>query len=166
MRHPGHTVSVLVMGAALVAAVLVACDDHTAMRIPPDAQQVRVVATGTAVRLDPPTVRAGDVYFVIDGPVAFVQHAASVEGEQSGPLSDDALARLAQKGDTYQTMITAGMGSVSRFTLAAGKYAFIPLPIDGDEPDPVMVRSDLCFRDPRACEALPPLPVAVLEVLP
>ena len=103
---------------------------------------------------------------MIDGPVAFVQHAATVQGEQSGPMSEDELARLAQTGDTYHTMITAGMGSVSRFTLAAGNYAFVALPTNGDDPDPMMVRSDLCFRDPAACEALPPLPVAVLEVLP
>jgi len=166
VRHPGRTLGVLVTGTVLAAGVLVACDDHTAMRIPPGAQQVRVVGTGTEVRLDPPTVRAGDIYFVIDGPVLFIQHAAAVQGEQSGPMSEDALARLAQKGDTYLTSITAGMGKVSKFTLAAGKYAFFPLPLNGDYPDPMMVRSDLCYRDPAACAALPPLPVAVFEVLP
>ena len=166
MRLPGQTLSDLVTGTVLAAGVLVACDDHTAMRIPPGAQQVHVVGTGTEVRLDPPTVRAGDIYFVIDGPVAFIQHWAGVQGEQSGPMSEDALARLAQKGDMYQTLMTGGMGKVSKFTLAAGKYAFFPLPINGDDPDPLMVRGDLCYRDPAACAALPPLPVAVLEVLP
>ena len=166
MRNPGRTLSVLVTGTVLAAGVVTACDDHTAMRIPPGAQQVHVVGTGTEVRLDPPTVRAGDIYFVIDGPVLFMQHSAAVQGEQSGPMSEDALARLAQKGDTYLTSMSAGMGSVSTFTLAAGKYAFFPLPLNGDYPDPLMVRSDLCYRDPVACAALPPLPVAVLEVLP
>ena len=117
MRNPGRTLSVLVTGTVLAAGVVTACDDHTAMRIPPGAQQVRVVGTGTEVRLDPPTVRAGDIYFVIDGPVLFMQHSAAV-------------------------------------------------PLNGDYPDPLMVRSDLCYRDPVACAALPPLPVAVLEVLP
>lgn len=76
------------------------------------------------------------------------------------------MAWSAREGDTYHTSITAGMGNVSKFTLAAGKYAFFPLPINGDYPDPMMVRGDLCYRDPAACAALPPLPVAVLEVLP
>jgi hypothetical protein len=61
VRQPGRTLSVLVTGTMLAAGVLVACDDHTAMRIPPGAQQVHVVGTGTEVRLDPPTVRAGDI---------------------------------------------------------------------------------------------------------
>ena len=108
MRHPGRTLGVLVTGTVLAAGVVTACD--TATRIPPGAQQVHVVGTGTEVRLDTPTVRAGDIYFVIDGPVLFIQHAAAVQGEQSGPMSEDALARLAQKGDTYHTSITAGMG--------------------------------------------------------
>lgn len=165
MRHPGRTLSVLVTGVVFAAGVLVACDDHAAMRIPPGAQQVRVVGTGTEVRLDPPTVRAGVIYFVIDGPVLFIEQLAAPD-ESPGPMSEDALARLAQKGDTYHTSITAGMGSVAKVTLAAGNYAFVPLPINGDVPDPMMVRGDLCSRDPAVCATLPPLPVAVLAVLP
>ena len=143
----------------LAAGVLAACDDHTPMRIPTGAQQVRVVGVGSEVHLDPRTVKAGDVYFVIDGPVVFVQHAAAVQGEQSGPMTDEELSRLAQKGDTFHTMITGGMGSVAKFTLAAGKYGFMADVV----PE---ARADLCYRDPVACAALPPLPVAVLEVLP
>jgi hypothetical protein len=161
VRHSRRTLTALIAGAALATAVVTACDDHTAMRIPPGAQQVRVVGTGTEPRLDPPIVRAGDIYFVIDGPVIFIQGGSVAPGEQSGPLSEDALARLAQKGDTYHTSRTAGMGKVSKFTLAAGKYAFI----NGVSDAPLMVRGDLCSRDLAACAALPPLPMAVLEVL-
>ena len=166
MRHLGRTLSVLVTGTVLAAGMLVACDDHTAMRIPPGAQQVRLDGTHFALRLDPPTVRAGVIYFVIDGrPVLFIQHAAAVQGEQSGPMSEDELARLAQEGDTYHTSVSGGMGNVFKLTLAAGKYAFLATSKGGGL-NPLGVRNDLCSRDPAACAALPPLPVAVLEVLP
>ena len=168
MRHPGRTQPALIACAVLAAGVLAGCD--TAMRVPPGGQQVRVVGTGTEVRLDPPTVRAGDVYFVLEGSALVFQHAAAVQGEQSGPMSEDALARLAQNGDTFHTSsgeLSPGYaGNVHKFTLAAGKYAFLPV-ADEDRPgDELMVRGDLCYRDPRACGPLPPLSMAGLEVLP
>ena len=49
----------------MISGVVTACD--AAMRVPPGGQQVRVVGTGTEVRLYPPTVRAGDLYFVLEG---------------------------------------------------------------------------------------------------
>jgi len=55
------TVVILV---GLLAGLLVGCDGSA--RIPPGAQQVHVVATDTEVRMDPPTVHAGDVYLVLD----------------------------------------------------------------------------------------------------
>ncbi len=167
MRHPGPTLAAAV-AAVLAAGGLAACDMAT--RIPPGGQQVRVVGTGTEVRLDPPTVRAGDVYLVLEGSALFFQHAAAVQGEQSGPMSDDQLTRLAQNGDMYLTMseelYPGYAGNAYKFTLAAGKYAFLPV---GNEERPgadVEARGELCYRDPQACAALTPLSMAVLEVLP
>ena len=165
MRHPGRTLSVLVTGTVLAAGALVACD--TATRIPPGAQQVHVVGTGTEVRLDPPTVRAGDVYLVLEGSALFFQHSGA-PGE-AGPMSEDDVARLAQNGDLrFNTMeLSPGYaGNDYKFTLAAGKYAFLPVANEERPGADAEARSDLCFRDPAACAALPPLPVAVLEVLP
>ena len=57
------------------------------------------------VRLDPPTVRAGDAYLVLDEPqdgsFVFVQRKRTAE-ETPGPMTDDDLARLAM-GDTQWT---------------------------------------------------------------
>lgn len=117
--------------------------------------------TASAVRLDPATVPAGDVYVVLDAPldgsIVFVQHSDAPESP--GPLSDDDLVRLAH-GDTQGTSI-GGMGggcsaaqraedrgqqgpcgNVMKLVLRAGKYAIL-----SDTP-----------------EVLPPM--AVLEVLP
>jgi hypothetical protein len=137
------------------------------MPIPPGAQQVHVVAVGNNVSIDPPSVRAGDVYVVVDGPVIFFEHSAAAQGEPFGPMTDEELARLAQEGDTSGTVGTSGMASVTKFTLAAGKYAFVPTPnlADGAR-DPLTARADLCARDAVACAALPPLPMAILWVLP
>jgi hypothetical protein len=168
MRHPGLNRTALVAAAILTAGVVTACDMAT--RIPPGGQQVRVVGTGTEVRLDPPTVHAGDVYLVMEGSAIFIRHSAGVQGEQSGPMSEDALARLAQNGDQIHTMTEelypGYAGNVYRYPLAAGKYAFLPV---SDEERPgadVEARGELCYRDARACAALPPMPLAVLEVLP
>lgn len=165
--HPGRTLSVLVAGVALVGGVLVACDKAT--HVPPGAQQVHVVGTGTEVRLDPPTVHAGDVYLVIDGSALFFQAQRSAE-ESPGPLAEDELTRIAQSGDTFHTWSTelspGYAGNVYKYTLAAGKYAFVPVPDENAPGDELMVRADLCYRDPQACAALPPLPIVVLDVVP
>jgi hypothetical protein len=100
-------------------------------------------------------VHAGDVYFVLEGSALFFQHSAAVQGEQSGPMTEDALARLAQNGDTIHTSsgeLSPGYaGNVYKYTLAAGKYAFLPVANE---------------ESPQACAALPRLSMAVLEVLP
>jgi hypothetical protein len=155
--------------AGLLAGLVVGCS-LSGVRVPPGGQQVHVVGTGTEVRLDPPTVHAGDVYLVMDGSALFFQHGAAVQGEQSGPMSEDALARLAQNGDMFHTASTelypGYAGNVYKYTLAPGKYAFLPV-ADEERPDgELMDRGDLCYRDPPACAALPPLSMAVLEVLP
>jgi len=63
------------------------------------------------------------------------------------------VARLA-KGDSQGTGYESGWGTYAKFTLSGGKYAFLVLGPDGDQP----------------CDALhpdcaPPLSMAVLEVL-
>ena len=150
------------IAVALVAVALVGCGPGHEP-IPAGAQQVHVVITEAEVRLDPPTVRAGDVYLVLDEPedgsFVFVQRKRTAE-ETPGPMTDDDLARLAM-GDTQWTAIdgiSAGgcspeqnaeargqmgyCGNVFMVTLTEGKYAVL-----SDTP-----------------ESRPPM--AILEVLP
>ena len=166
MTDRTRAISAWAVGAACLSLVLAACGAS----IPPGAQQVHVVGTPTEVRLGPSTVHAGDVYFVMEGSVLFFQHSAAVQGEQSGPMSEDDLTRLAQTGDTFHTssgVLSPGYGgNVNKFTLLPGKYAFLPV-AEGEYPGAdLMAREELCNRDARACAALPPLPMTVLEVLP
>lgn len=137
----------MVSSLGLLACVLAGCPGPTS--VPPGAQQVRVVVTGSEVRLEPATARAGDIYFVIDTPgaeVIWVQRMAMAGGTE-GPMSDEDLARLA-RGDTQGMSITCCLGTgepygnVHRVVLSPGKYAFLA-------------------RQPES-----PGPMAVLEVLP
>jgi hypothetical protein len=166
MTDRTRQMSAWAVGAACLSLVVAACGAS----IPPGAQQVHVVGTHTEVRLDPSTVHAGDVYFVMEGSVLFFQHAAAVQGEQSGPMSEEELTRLAQNGDPFHTssgVLSPGYaGNFSKFTLRPGKYAFLPV-AEGEYPGAdLMAREQLCYQDARACAALPPLPMTVLEVLP
>jgi hypothetical protein len=137
----------MVISLGLLAGVLVGCAGPTS--IPPGAQQVHVVVTGSEVRLEPATARAGDIYFVVDTPgaeVSWVQRM-STEEETPGPMSDADLARLA-RGDTQGMSLTCCFGTgepygnVHKVALSPGKYA-------------------LLTRQPET-----PGPIAVLEVLP
>lgn len=69
--------------------------------------------------------------------ILFNQHAAAWQGDQSGPMSEEQLARLAQNGDqslTGSTVLYPGYaGNVCKHTLAAGMYAFMPA-ADGVDP--------------------------------
>ena len=166
MTDRRRPMSAWAVGAACLSLVLAACGAS----LPPGAQQVHVVGTPTEVRLDPSTVHAGDVYFVMEGSALFFQHSAAVQGEQSGPMSEEELAHLAQTGDTFHTssgVLSPGYGgNFSKFTLLPGKYAFLPV-AEGEYPGAdLMARSELCMQDARACAALQPLPMTVLEVLP
>jgi hypothetical protein len=127
----------------LLAGILAGCGLGQAP-IPPGAQQVHVVVTGAEVRLTPATVRAGDVYVVLDTPgssVGFGQRQRSAT-ETPGPLTDDDLDRLS-RGDTQGTAIGAfddsgcspeqraegrGLmgpcGNVFKVVLTPGRYAF------------------------------------------
>ncbi len=114
----------LVAGWMLVASLLSTCTLSTA--IPPGAQQVRLVGSHTEVRLDPPTVHAGDIYFVVEGTGALLIQKSGAPGEE-GPFTDAELAHLAQAGDLFHTSmldLTVGYaGNVRKLTLGPGKYA-------------------------------------------
>ena len=124
-----------------VALSLTAC--RTADPIPPGAQQVHVAVTQASVTINPRTVRAGDIYVVLEGPELDVGFAMSVPnaGATPGPLSDADLDRLARgevQGlglrsfevgcDAAQRAEDRGKigycGNVRRQPLSAGKYAF------------------------------------------
>lgn len=137
--------------ASLLLVALLGCSRATP--IPEGAQVVHVVITTSEVRLDPPTVRAGEVYLVLDAPVsgsfAFVERKAAADATP-GPLSDDDLARLA-RGDTQGTSVgglDAGgcseeqnaedrgrmgpCGNVMKVSLVDGKYAIVGGSPEGD----------------------------------
>jgi hypothetical protein len=122
--------------------------------VPAGAQLVSVKATESEVRLDPATVRAGDVYVVLETPgssVGFVQRK-STAAERPGPLTDEDLARIAH-GDTEGTAIDGfddigcspeqraedrgrmgPCGNVFKLVLGAGKYAFFAGDLHGAPP--------------------------------
>ena len=124
-----------------VAVLLTAC--RTADPIPVGAQVVHVAVTAASVTINPKTVRAGDVYVVLDGPELDVGFATSVPsaGATPGPLSDEELDRL-RLGDvqglglsSFEVGCDAAQqaedrgkigycGNVRRQPLTAGKYAF------------------------------------------
>ena len=144
--------AILVLG--LVGGIAMGCGGLTP--IPPGAQQVHVAATDSELHLQPATVRAGDVYVILDGPresITVVSRKRTAE-ERPGPMTDEDLDRLAQ-GDTEGTAMEGisvgcsaeqraaarGMvgycGNVYKLVLAAGKYAFLLDPPDSDPPQPV-----------------------------
>jgi len=153
------TLMVLMMGA------LAGCG--SAIAIPPGAVQVQVVATVTEVTVTPVTVRAGDVYLVLDLPHGAGQDGSALaaqgtELQMVGPLTDAALARLAQTGDAGEGVSYQGLGvayhcglpwehascgNVDKETLAVGKYAFALGGTSGPQP-------------------VPPTSMAVLDVQP
>ena len=139
----------------LVLAVLVVVGCGRGQEaVPAGAQLIAVSATGSEVRLDPATVRAGDVYVVLETPgssVGFVQRK-STAAERPGPLTDEDLARLA-RGDTEGTEIggfddsgcspeqraedrgrMGPCGNVFKLVLGPGKYAFFAGDLDGAVP--------------------------------
>jgi hypothetical protein len=133
----------IVVLIALLAGGLLGCESSTS--IPSGAQQVHVVATTTNVRLDPASVRAGDVYLVLDvanGGVDLIQSVPSANASP-GPLAAADLDRLAQ-GDTQGLMmenLSVGCcGKVFKKNLVAGRYAIVPAGTeDGHAPPSIAV---------------------------
>ena len=147
------------LGGALVVlvALLVAAWDSPP-RVPLDAQIVRIAVAASEVQLDPATVRAGEVYFVVDGAGGSAGHSeftfvSACNASQSCetprlPLSDEAVARLA-RGDYLETFSDGGWTPYAKMTLLEGKYAFlITEPGGGEQP------------------GIAPTSTTVLEVLP
>lgn len=155
--------------ASLVLApfLFTACGPSTL--VPADAQLVHVVVTQTDVRLQPATVRSGDIYLALEEPTAavvFVQRKAT-PSESPGPLSADDVSRV-RSGDLQFTAaetfdvagctlarrnaergrlrVEGGCGNVFPLrNLGAGSYAFLA-------------------TDPAAAGGA--VPVAVLQVSP
>jgi hypothetical protein len=108
------------------------------------------------VGLSPDTVRAGEVYFIVDEPDDPSGHAGftfvsrgypGMGGGDPEPMSDEDVARLAQ-GDYQGTALEGGWAGQARYTLREGNYVFLLFGPRGDQP------------------GVPPLSMAVLEVLP
>ena len=133
----------------LLIVTLVACATRTA--IPPGAQTVNVVASDTAVRVDPTTVHAGDVFLVLDVPQRGVELVSRGGSGAREPLTQDDLGRLAQNVDSeglaLESLSVSCCGNVFKVSLPAGRYAFI-------------------LRDAAAGVGRPPESLAVLEVAP
>jgi hypothetical protein len=146
-------------GLALLSTVAFACG-RGQVPIPSGAQQVHVVVTPSEVRLEPSTVRVGEVYLVLEAPVggsiSFVESKRSAAASP-GPLTDGDLERVAA-GDTEGTSISgldAGgcspeqdaadrgqmgpCGNVMLVVVSAGKYAVMGgMPEIGATPTPPM----------------------------
>jgi len=139
--------------ACLLAGALAACGrGQTA--VPAGAQQVHVEVDGPAVRLSPATVRAGEIYVVLDTPgssVGFAQRQLT-PSETPGPLTQEDIERLA-RGDTEGTAIggfddigcsaeqraedrgrTGPCGNVFKLVLIQGKYAMFTGNLDDRPP--------------------------------
>lgn len=140
----------------LVAGMLAGCG-HDPITVPRGAQEVHVVVNGDMVDLQPSTVRAGDVYLVIDNPgtsVTLVERKATPD-ESPGPLSDAELDRVAH-GDTFHTAISGfengRFGNVGKLVVAPGSYVFVT-------GDPTVLAE-------KSGGVIPPGSLGVLRVLP
>jgi hypothetical protein len=151
--------------------------EHSELPIPAGAQTVRVSVTESALVLDPATVRAGDVYLVLDNDLSgdrdgyhLVTFVPQDSGETPDPLPDVDSQLLAgcaaEERDLADGAPNGALGycgaNVVMVTLGEGKYTFV-------------VRGEAFLRDEpnqpsewifvRASGGSAP-PMAVLEVLP
>ena len=104
----------------LGTGVLGGCSHHSPITVPSGGQEVHVTVNGDAVRLEPTSVRAGDIYLVLDIPdtdVTLVESMAAADATP-GPLSDADLDRVAH-GDTFHTSQTSGFPSGGRTGMSA-----------------------------------------------
>lgn len=172
----------VVILAGLSVAALVGCDQGPPrIPIPPGAQVVHVVITESEVRLSPATVRAGDVYLVLDQPLVgsfmWVQRKRAAD-EAEGPLDDDDLERISHgdpEGTSMGGLNSGGCaadqdaasrgqmgpcGNVMMATVATGKYAVLGPGWTEQETEPSV--------DPTADPAgfVPPPFMGVLTVIP
>jgi hypothetical protein len=136
-------ISIAVLLFCLLACILAGCG-RGRTPVPAGAQVIHVAVIESELRFDRATVRAGDVYVVLDTPRSSVGFASRMRGDlETGPLSDDDIARLA-RGDT-QDLVIGGFdllgcsneqraedrglmgpcGNVFKSVLVEGKYAFL-----------------------------------------
>lgn len=138
-----------IAGIVLLIVTLVGCTTGTA--IPPGAQTVNVVASDTAVRVDPTTVHAGNVYLVLAVPQRGVELVSRGGSSARKPLGPDDLVRVAHNVDAeglaLEGLSVSCCGNVFKVALPAGRYAFV-------------------LRDATAGVGRPPESMAVLEVSP
>jgi hypothetical protein len=161
----------------LLAGIVAGCGRGQAP-IPAGAQEVHIAVIESGLRLDPATVRAGDVYVVLDTPRSSVGFVSRKRGNlDNGPLSDDDIARLAH-GD-MQGFVVGGFdlqgcsdeqraedlgqmgycGNVFKTVLVPGKYAFTGPGWSEQQTEPLVPPT------PGPPGSLPAW-VAVLEVMP
>ena len=168
--------TVIVLLGVLPGA-LVACG-RARTPIPAGAQVVHIAVIGSELRLDRATVRAGDVHIVLDTPGSSVGFASRKrDGVETGPLSDDDIARLAH-GDTQRLCLggfdQAGCsseqraedlglmgpcGNVFKVVLVEGAYAFLGPGWTEQQSEPIVAPT----VGPRR---LLPGSIAILQVLP
>jgi len=139
--------------ACLLAGALAGCGrGQTA--VPAGAQLVHVEVDGPDLRLEPATVRAGDVYVVLETPgssVGFAQQQLT-SSATPGPLTQEDIDKLV-RGDTEGTAIggfddigcsaeqraedrgrTGPCGNVFKLVLIQGKYAMFTGNLDDRPP--------------------------------
>ncbi len=157
MNHPATLRSFSsVVVPLLFVGILTGCG-HDPITVPSGAQVVHVAVSGDTVRLQPATVRSGDVYLVIDNPGTYVTlvEQSSTPDESPGPLNDAELDRVAH-GDTFHTSISGfsngELGNVAKLAVVPGNYAFLT-----DDPTALAERSG---------GVVPPQSMAVLRVEP
>jgi hypothetical protein len=178
-RRRGHGRSITILMLVSAGGMVVGCGPER-IPIPSGAQVVHVSISESEVRLEPATVRAGDVYLVLDEPAnggfGFVSRSAGPD--TFGPLSDDDLERLAH-GDTEATAmdgVDAGgcspeqdaasrgqmgpCGNVMQAVVAPGKYAILGPGWTEQMTEPRI--------DPTAPPGgfVPPSSMGILEVVP
>jgi hypothetical protein len=140
---PVRHLSTAVLLVGLLAGILAGCG-RGQRPIPAGAQVIHIAVIESELRLDRETVRAGDVYVMLDTPRSSVGFASQRRDNlEIGPLSDEDIARLAH-GDTQGLGIDSFdlqgcsdeqraedrgqmgyCGNVFKTVLVPGKYAFL-----------------------------------------
>ncbi len=147
LRQLGAAVALV----GVLGGMFAGCEEFRGTRIPPGGQAVQVTATDTELHLDPSTVRAGDVYLVVDeamGGVTFISELPpdfQNGGRDHMPLSDEDIASIREIGSAEGTAEDAfsigGYGNVFKVTVFPGNYAllFDLNEGDGQAPDPSLL---------------------------
>ena len=101
-----RTASVAIPALLALTFAIAACDIHEPIVIPAGAQVVHVSASDDAVSIEPATVTAGDVYFVLEGPnpaISFVANKDAPDAPIEG-MDEAEVERLAHGDYIYTAM--------------------------------------------------------------